>query len=94
MTVDEAIKRMRRRWAHAPLDERDVRERVATRLADRDDLEVLVLASPGAVRVFVRGEGLDSSGRQRFRSRYVHELADVDTTLDALLAQPAEERAA
>jgi len=93
MTVDEAIKRMRQRWAHAPLDERDVRERVATRLADSDELEVLVVAGVG-LRIFVRGEGLDHTGRQRYRSRYVHALEDVDAILDALLAPVAEERAA
>jgi hypothetical protein len=77
VSVDDALARFRARWAHPPLDRRDVEERLAVRLLELPDVEVLVVATPPACRLFVRrGEG--------WRSRYVHRVDEVDRALDAL----------
>jgi hypothetical protein len=79
MTFDEAIAAFRARWAHAPVDRRDVEERVALRLLDRDPPPtVVVLSCLGACRVF-------AFNGKAWRSRYVHELRDVDALVDDLV---------
>lgn len=79
MTVEEAIARMGARWAHAPVDVRDVAERVAARLGDGEP-ETFVVATPPAARLFVR-----RSDGVRWTSCYVHAVAEVDPALDLLL---------
>lgn len=83
MTVDEALAAMRARWSHPPLDRRDVEERVAVRLLDVPDLEVVVLGPQPhcpACRIFVRRRHDGSHV-----SRFVHSLADVEVVLPALV---------
>lgn len=81
MTVEEAIARFRARWAHPPVDPRDVEERVAVRLDYcGPETEARVIAFPPAVRVFI-----SRSPGAPWRSAYVHDLGDVDAVVDALL---------
>jgi hypothetical protein len=89
VTEEEAIARVRARWAHPPLDVRDVEERVALRLVDAHrPPEVLVRAAPPACRLFVRQRDASGSGWPPrpgdWRSKYVHALRDVDRVLDDL----------
>lgn len=82
MTDEEAIAAFRAKWAHPPLDPRDVEERLALRLRDAAGPEVQVLECSPAVRLFVRaGAG--------WVSRYVHHVAEVDDMLDFLLVRAA-----
>lgn len=78
MTTEQAIAATHTKWSHAPLCPHDVAERVALRLVDGPDLEVKVAGSYDqcpACRIFVRrGE--------KWRSRYVHEVSEVDAALD------------
>lgn len=86
MTELEAIAACRARWTHAPLDPRDVEERIALRLVERDVTpQIRVLATPPACRIFV----VRSEGRGGSRSRYVHTIGEVDATLDRLLEDVA-----
>jgi hypothetical protein len=109
MTPLEAIASFRGRWSHAPLDRRDVEERVALRF-EGGGPEVRVLEARGACRVFVRAgeleaddlpEGEESKGSAlgRWLSRYVHDVRSVDVVLSWIearvveLAREREERA-
>jgi hypothetical protein len=81
VTEDEAIARIRARWDHAPLDRRDVEERVALRIVDRDvKPETVILENFTACLLFVR------RGPEDWRKRYVHSIYDVDGALDLLEA--------
>jgi hypothetical protein len=87
VNAEAAIARVRARWAHAPLDPRDVEERVAVRIVDRDiKPENVILEDHGACRIFVRrrarAEWPPRPGD--WRSCYVHSVSDVDAALDRL----------
>lgn len=75
---------VRAHWSLPPLDRRDVEERVAVRLQGHEGTEVRVLqhavatTTATATRLFV-------AVPNGWRSRYVHELADVDRVLAELL---------
>lgn len=76
MTPEEAIAAVRNRWARPPLDPRDVLERVAVRF-EGACAEWSTAQHLRAVRLFRQVTG-------RHVSRYVHELDEVDSAIDAL----------
>lgn len=84
VTIDEALRRVRARWSHDPLDPIDVAERVALRLRDAEDIEHRVSAVPAgttvAARVFLRFPKGWASG-------YVHTLREVDDVIGRLIAK-------
>lgn len=82
MTVEEAIARFRARWDHPPIDPADVEERIALRVGL--DRNVVVVPSAPAVRLFIVVSKIPEA--LRYRSVYLHSIADVDAALDALFS--------
>lgn len=76
VTSEEAIARMRARWNHAPLDPHDVYERIAIRFEHHDAWPPFYVSPcPPACRLFIVHAG-------GWLSRYVHNMRDVDETID------------
>lgn len=84
MTELEAIASTRARWAHPPIDLRDVEERVACRLAERPELEAAVVPVLASCRLFVRRRG---RALVVWCSRYVHAPGEVDVAIGWILAR-------
>lgn len=78
-----AIATVRARWTHAPLDPRDVEERVAIR-AEEGEPVYRVIATPPACRIFRMTKAATEERRAEWVSRYVHAVGDVDGVLDEL----------
>lgn len=86
MSFEEAVACFRARWSHPPIDRRDVEERVAVHLVDRDVTpQIVVLACPPACRLFVLHAPRTAETPEVWRSRYVHSVYDVDALLVRLL---------
>jgi hypothetical protein len=83
VTSEEALASFRDRWAHPPLDVRDVEERIALRYQDdATPPRITAVAQPPAVRIF--REHADG----KHHSTYVHRVADVDAALDRIAKEP------